>query len=838
MANYNVGNIEIGITGTNKNALSSIDETISKLQEFRKIDKELQKVFGSINKLTNAFDKLSKLNTNNLSFRIEEISKATEDLNNKLSNIKQPTFVETAKAINRLTNSFRHLDKLQELDFAQMEQSFANIDRILTPFLSKLQASESSLKSLAIVLQKLSPKQISRINNELNKTSKVAKGAGKSLSNAFSIGKIYFYYNYSKRMLGSIYKMLTSAVDFNETLNKFQVSMGGYYQRSLEFVNDITKAFNLSTESIMDYMSTFKNMLSALGNLSEDTSYQLSETLTRMALDYASLFNVEVTRAMQQFQAVLSGQIRSIRSVSGYDVSETSIFGIYQQLGGTKTMRQLSQLEKRLLRIIALQRQMEETGAVGDFAKTINETSNQLKQLQETFKEIVRWVGQLTLVYFQPLVEKLLGFAIAIREVLKYLNIMNGYEYKDFGSGGFFGEEKSTLEELNDEMDEYKRNLLGFDTLNVLGSTTTTPASDISFLTQAILEYESKLKDVKNDANEIANVILKWIGYTRDANGELVPINSEFKNLLDSVFNLVSTLSKSLMPILKSILPLLEPILKIVVDVIELVSGILVPTLDLIAPVIETISNFVGTLLTLIGSILDLVMPLIDYLLKTIIPLILEPMLELIEKIIEPTQKVVDLFNLMLVPFRELMKGDFKGFIKAFSEMGEQLKKIWNNVWESIKGVFSNVINGIINAFAKFVNAFASSINGITSTLSGAWTWLGIPEIPEIPTWNPSPIELATGGVITQPTHALVGEYKGASSNPEIVTPENLMREVFLDSMLPVVQAIVNGNSQVVTAIKNKDTNVYMNGRKVSENLYNDLENVAIRKGKTLAFSR
>lgn len=501
-------------------------------------------------------------------------------------------------------------------------------------------------------------------------------------------------------------------------------------------------------------------------------------------------------------------------------------------------MRQLSQLEKRLLRIIALQQQMEATGAVGDFAKTINETSNQLKQLQETFKEIVRWVGQLTLVYFQPLIEKLLGFAIAIREVLKYLNIMNGYEYKDFGSGGFFGEEKNTLEELNDEMDEYKRNLLGFDTLNVLGSTTTTPASDISFLTQAILEYESKLKDVKNDANEIANVILKWIGYTRDANGELVPINSEFKNLLDSVFNLVSTLSKSLMPILKSILPLLEPILKIVVDVIELVSGILVPTLDLIAPVIETISNFVGTLLTLIGSIIELVMPLIDKLLETIIPLILEPMLELIEKIIEPTQKVVDLFNLMLEPFSELMEGDFKGFIKAFDEMGEELKKIWNSVWESIKGVFANVINGIIQGFADFVNMFSSQVNGLTSLLSGAWTWLGIPEIPQIPTWNPSPIELATGGVITQPTHALVGEYKGASSNPEIVTPENLMREVFLDSMLPVVQAIVNGNSQVVTAIKNKDTNVYMNGRKVSENLYNDLENVAIRKGKTLAFSR
>lgn len=38
---------------------------------------------------------------------------------------------------------------------------------------------------------------------------------------------------------------------------------------------------------------------------------------------------------------------------------------------------------------------------------------------------------------------------------------------------------------------------------------------------------------------------------------------------------------------------------------------------------------------------------------------------------------------------------------------------------------------------------------------------------------------LAKGGVIDEPTLALVGEYSGAKSNPEIVTPENKMREVF-----------------------------------------------------------
>ena len=90
---------------------------------------------------------------------------------------------------------------------------------------------------------------------------------------------------------------------------------------------------------------------------------------------------------------------RSIRSVSGYDVSETSLYEIYKGLGGDKSMRQLDQIEKRLLRIIAVQQQMEDTNALGDFAKTINSTANQLKQLKETLKEIGRWIGQLLMAF-------------------------------------------------------------------------------------------------------------------------------------------------------------------------------------------------------------------------------------------------------------------------------------------------------------------------------------------------------------------------------------------------------------------------------------------------------
>lgn len=43
-------------------------------------------------------------------------------------------------------------------------------------------------------------------------------------------------------------------------------------------------------------------------------------------------------------------------------------------------------------------------------------------------------------------------------------------------------------------------------------------------------------------------------------------------------------------------------------------------------------------------------------------------------------------------------------------------------------------------------------------------------------------VKLAQGGVIRRPTMAMVGEYPGAATNPEIVAPESKLREIFRES--------------------------------------------------------
>ena len=107
------------------------------------------------------------------------------------------------------------------------------------------------------------------------------------------------------------------------------------------------------------------------------------------------------------------------------------------------------------------------------------------------------------------------------------------------------------------------------------------------------------------------------------------------------------------------------------------------------------------------------------------------------------------------------------------------------------------------------------------------WSF-SLPEKP--PTIQP----LATGGVITSPTLAMVGEYSGASSNPEIVSPQSTMQETFITSLIPLVSALENGFQMVIECIDNKDLNTYFEGKPLARALKPFLDTEDGRIGSTL----
>ena len=118
-------------------------------------------------------------------------------------------------------------------------------------------------------------------------------------------------------------------------------------------------------------------------------------------------------------------------------------------------MRQLSQLEKRLLRIYALEKQMNELGAIGDLEKTINSASNVIKQISETVEELFVYLGNLSQEFFKPLLTNILAVLLVAKDLAKYLADIKGLvtvEYEQ-GKNDLFGEISNSADEASESVD-------------------------------------------------------------------------------------------------------------------------------------------------------------------------------------------------------------------------------------------------------------------------------------------------------------------------------------------------------------------------------------------------
>jgi len=113
---------------------------------------------------------------------------------------------------------------------------------------------------------------------------------------------------------------------------------------------------------------------------------------------------------------------------------------------------------------------------------------------------------------------------------------------------------------------------------------------------------------------------------------------------------------------------------------------------------------------------------------------------------------------------------------------GQQLIGWFEGAAGSIAGAFSGVgsaivgpvkaaFNGIAQSWNATIGKFSVSVPGWVPGLGGkGW------DMPDIPT-------MAAGGLASSPMLAMIGEYPGASANPEVVSPVDTMRATFLDAL-------------------------------------------------------
>ena len=369
--------------------------------------------------------------------------------------------------------------------------------------------ADDTLAKLDAVVERLTfiNTQLGGITSKARGTKRVANSRGRgSNGSPLSFTKIGLTI-YSMRRLGRFMGNLVQAgSDYYETLNLWQVAMRNNLDVADQFINKMNKAYGISSNALMNAQATFKNMIGSLGQVTDETAYRLSEALVQMSADYASLYNRTLESAVANMQSMLAGQVRPIRS-AGLDMTETTLFMFYQQLGGTKTMRQLNRTEKQLLSILAVYKQMGTAGALGDMTKTLNQFANQSRMMTEYWAELKTWSGLI----LKDLLEEW--------EVLKYINaalitmteiVKAIAKSRGLGEENFVDDMFESVEATNDAVDELQGKLLDFDKFRSLEGASVSPLAIDEKLLEAITGYSSFIDEAINDAQILADTWLKF----------------------------------------------------------------------------------------------------------------------------------------------------------------------------------------------------------------------------------------------------------------------------------------------------------------------------------------
>ena len=180
--------------------------------------------------------------------------------------------------------------------------------------------------------------------------------------------------------------------------------------------------------------------------------------------------------------------------------------------------------------------------------------------------------------------------------------------------------------------------------------------------------------------------------------------------------------------------------------------------------------------------------------------------------------------------FKGKFQDAYNGIRNVFSNIGSFFGNIWNGIkntfsalgtkiGNAISGAVKSGINGVISLIERTINSAIRLINGgirlinlIPGVYVGSINTLSLPR-------------LAKGGVLTEATTVIAGEYSGAKTNPEIVTPQNIMHDTFED-----VLSNYSGNSD--------DRPIYLTinvgNQKLGQILLNDLRDKKRRTGKDI----
>lgn len=555
----------------NRGSLASLIKNLTRafgeggtLRTFMK-GKDLSGFVNNMKAIRKGFTQISNLPKTNLSSLTNSVVKFT----NGLMLSKQLGEADILKVSNMILKLAESIAPLQSFESKNIGKLISNIARIPKVINSISDLKPEQLKTFTDNVNRLA-KALIPLEERLSKISlgfkafpsnlvKTAKGLEKvdrkarkatfgvnTLLNRFLTGGGIFYF--ARRLASGITESISISNDFVETLNIVGVSFGQFTTDATKTVEEWNKFLGIDPGEALEKWSELNLLLKGFGDGSEEwveSSYKMSENLTKLAYDLSSLYNVEVEDALERVQSAMSGMSKPMRRF-GIDISEAALKEYALSNGIEKSVENMTQMEKAQLRYgIMLEKTKD---AQGDLQKTLESPANLLRVFDSYLTQLKRAIGDLFTPLITTYVPYVIGAMSSIIGIIERITISidSIFGYKRPKSEDYISdiaEESALANEEVEELDDSVGNLLsGIDKFNVLNKGSDEQGGSVfSSLLEGLEDYnfldESKkaFEEYKNTFDmifkPIANTLNDLISVFGVLNKIIEPIEKAFESL-------------------------------------------------------------------------------------------------------------------------------------------------------------------------------------------------------------------------------------------------------------------------------------------------------------------
>jgi len=250
-------------------------------------------------------------------------------------------------------------------------------------------------------------KGVKSVNKSLDSMKKALSTVGLAVGIAFSVSALTSFASAS----------IDLASDLDEVMNVVTTTFGDMSTEIEKFAETSIESFGLSELSAKQFSSTFGAMFKGMG-ITGNKMTEMSLMLTGLSGDLASFYNISGEEAFSKLKGIITGETEGLKSL-GIVMTQANLETFALSQGMKKAYKDMSEAEKVTLRYQFVLNATKD--AQGDFAKTSDSYSNQVKILNENWKTLQATLGEAIIPLLVPLIQntnELVGSLTATAEGL------------------------------------------------------------------------------------------------------------------------------------------------------------------------------------------------------------------------------------------------------------------------------------------------------------------------------------------------------------------------------------------------------------------------------------